>query len=625
MKEILIYALGVVVCSGVFTAFYRTVMHQRTGFRTARAFLVGSMVVAAVIPAFDIPVWRSEPVVLPAFDITALSSPTVAGGAEVTIQKIEVLPLILLCLYVLGIATLITLMIVQAAKIHRTKRRAEVYATPGYQVAVSAEVESPFSFLQTVYVTQGTPPSEMQQIVLHEASHIRHRHSVEKIFMETLKTLLWFNPFAWITARLLNEVQEFEADRDVLLGGCTVEEYLPVIFRQVFGYAPEISTALNHSLTKKRFEMMTKKFKQTRHSWLRTVGAVPLVAAMMMLFGFTHHAPEVVTQKPETTDTTTVTVVGYGTKRKPETTTVTVGGDGVKGFTIRSRNGESDKEVTDYSNIIIWLVNENKEITAEEMRAIDPYTIESISVLREAAMKPYLDKTGKESADGVISIALKSDDSQASVTIQNSVKFKDFVTISRKGGEPDVTHKLDDKLFYWLVNENKEISADEMNAIDINSVEELSVLKEESAYPAEIRRAMGDRKFDGAVLIELKAIEVVAVTMRLAEDVPMYVAEEMPTFEGGDLNNFRNWVYGKIIYPKAAMEKKIQGKVTLKFVIERDGSVSNIEILSSPDQLLSDEAIRVMKLSPKWTPGKQEGKPARVYYILPVDFALSGK
>jgi protein TonB len=117
-------------------------------------------------------------------------------------------------------------------------------------------------------------------------------------------------------------------------------------------------------------------------------------------------------------------------------------------------------------------------------------------------------------------------------------------------------------------------------------------------------------------------IEVPTVVEEEVEDIPVYIAEEMPKFEGGDLNTFRTWVMKRLVYPRIAQENNIQGKVTLKFVIERDGSLTNIEELTSPDRSLTEEAIRVLKQSPKWTPGKQRNKPVRVYYILPVDFIL---
>ncbi len=114
----------------------------------------------------------------------------------------------------------------------------------------------------------------------------------------------------------------------------------------------------------------------------------------------------------------------------------------------------------------------------------------------------------------------------------------------------------------------------------------------------------------------------VAVEEEVVEDIPILIAEEMPTFQGGDQMVFRNWVTEKIEYPRIASENNIQGTVTTKFVIERDGSLTSIEIMSSPDRSLSDEATRVLKLSPKWTPGKQRNRPVRVQFVLPVQFTL---
>lgn len=117
-------------------------------------------------------------------------------------------------------------------------------------------------------------------------------------------------------------------------------------------------------------------------------------------------------------------------------------------------------------------------------------------------------------------------------------------------------------------------------------------------------------------------VEVPVVQEEEVEDIPVYVAEEMPSFQGGDLNAFRNWVQTRLVYPRTAQENNIQGKVVLKFVIERDGTLTNIEEIASPDRSLTEEAIRVLKTSPKWSPGKQRNKPVRVFYILPIDYVL---
>ena len=96
----------------------------------------------------------------------------------------------------------------------------------------------------------------------------------------------------------------------------------------------------------------------------------------------------------------------------------------------------------------------------------------------------------------------------------------------------------------------------------------------------------------------------------------------MPTFQGGDLNTFRNWVQSNVRFPQIALENGIQGTVVLSFVIEKDGSLTNIQVMQSPDRALADEAVRVLQSSPKWTPGKQRNSPVRVRYTLPVEFRI---
>lgn len=108
----------------------------------------------------------------------------------------------------------------------------------------------------------------------------------------------------------------------------------------------------------------------------------------------------------------------------------------------------------------------------------------------------------------------------------------------------------------------------------------------------------------------------------IVDDQPFLKAEKMPSFQGGDLTTFRNWVQTRLKYPTIAAENGIQGQVILSFVIERSGELTNITVLRSPDNSLSQEAIRVLKQSPKWTPGMQRNKPVRIKYTLPVVFKI---
>ncbi len=98
--------------------------------------------------------------------------------------------------------------------------------------------------------------------------------------------------------------------------------------------------------------------------------------------------------------------------------------------------------------------------------------------------------------------------------------------------------------------------------------------------------------------------------------------EDMPQFEGGDINKFRTWVLQNLKYPPVAAENGISGKVYVQFVVNSKGKVVNAEVIRGVDPALNQEALRVVDSSPKWTPGKQRGKPVKVRFTCPISFVL---
>jgi len=99
------------------------------------------------------------------------------------------------------------------------------------------------------------------------------------------------------------------------------------------------------------------------------------------------------------------------------------------------------------------------------------------------------------------------------------------------------------------------------------------------------------------------------------------VLEKVPAYPGGD-DKLVEYLSKNIIYPKEAVAKKIQGRVICKFMVNEDGSITNIEVIRSVDPLLDAEAIRVIKTLPKFVPGTQHDKPVGVYFTLPITFSL---
>ena len=106
------------------------------------------------------------------------------------------------------------------------------------------------------------------------------------------------------------------------------------------------------------------------------------------------------------------------------------------------------------------------------------------------------------------------------------------------------------------------------------------------------------------------------------EAIPFQLVEEKPSFNGGDANEFSKWVNSRLVYPESAKENGVQGRVTLQFTVNADGTVSNVKVLRGVDSSLDKEAVRVVSSSPKWKPGKQRDRAVKVTYTFPVIFQL---
>ncbi len=117
-------------------------------------------------------------------------------------------------------------------------------------------------------------------------------------------------------------------------------------------------------------------------------------------------------------------------------------------------------------------------------------------------------------------------------------------------------------------------------------------------------------------------IEAVEEEVVEEEAIPFQLVEEKPSFMGGDANAFSKWVNQRLVYPESAKENGVQGRVTLQFTVEKDGSVTKIKVLRGVDPSLDKEAMRVVAMSPKWKPGKQRDRAVPVTYTFPVIFQL---
>lgn len=693
MKALALYALEVLACSGVLLAAYAILLERRVRFGWCRVYLLLSTLLAAVIPLLRIPVWPgpvievAPAVAVPAADWTA----EVVGEATPTLTPETVC----LAVYLLGAALIAGVMLWQAVRIRRLRRGAEITRTDRFTLVRTPQRIASFSFFRSIYVWDQTPVREMKAIVAHEASHIAHRHSAERIAMECMKAALWWNPFVWITARRLTEAEEFEADSDVLAGGYDIEDYMKTIFRQLFGYSPEIANGLRDSLTKKRFKMMTTK-TPGRYALLRLAGTLPALIGLLCAFSFTTRAAEFRT--PETVeapaDTATKNVrIKVSKDGRPLSGAIILVAGSTKG-TVTDAEGNASIDAQPGATLVISYVGcETEKIRLSDQPGAEGHILAlkaETNDLAPVSVPPGGQKaSAAEAGQGgdhrkidiqIQLIEIKKDNIDTSrpatgATIKVVGSTKGVVANDTGLARIDVAEGSVLEILYpgyqrtWLttntesyyrialvpedaqtnhpkmrIRSEKGMQAEPLYIVDgveqadidnlnANEVLSMSVLKDQVSTAL-----YGPRGKNGVIIIttrrsakpvtEEATFDPATGAIKTADagrDEPFFIAEAMPLFQGGDLNAFRSWTQRQILYPAEAMKQGIEGRVVVTFVVEADGSVDDIRILQSPDQLLTDEARRVIASSPagSWTPGQQRGKNVAVKYTLPVDFRLT--
>ena len=164
-----------------------------------------------------------------------------------------------------------------------------------------------------------------------------------------------------------------------------------------------------------------------------------------------------------------------------------------------------------------------------------------------------------------------------------------------------------------------EIYEGDINSIDPGSIKTVEVMKK----PDLLVEKYGEKAKNGVIFISTKASETKAKSKSVDSSGKQvyFIVEEMPEFPGGELA-LREFIAKTVKYPDYAVEKGIQGKVYVNFVVEKDGSVGQVKIARGVDPSLDAEALRVTNELPKWKPGKQKGEAVAVSYTIPVNFVL---
>ncbi len=164
---------------------------------------------------------------------------------------------------------------------------------------------------------------------------------------------------------------------------------------------------------------------------------------------------------------------------------------------------------------------------------------------------------------------------------------------------------------------------------EIAIVDDDQVTKEDEVKTQEdltqTETAFGAKDFDQGtddVTVVREVRDEVVVEEKKPEPEKIFTAvEESPKFPGGDAELYK-WLSDHIRYPEMAAQNNIQGRVTVQFVVEKDGSIGEVKVVRGKDPDLDKEAVRVVKALPKFIPGKMNGQSVRVWYTLPIMFKL---
>ncbi|WP_175630380.1 M56 family metallopeptidase [Bacteroides acidifaciens] len=515
MGAFFIYILKSSVCLVLFYLLFRLLLSKETFHRFNRVALLGVLFLSLLIPFIEVTtnhqvevqqtVLTIEQLLMMAeMESTAVDAAGVAVNETASFSWIE----IVLFVYLAGIILLacrnLYSLFCLFRLIHSGKREK---LENGITLVVHEQEIAPFSWMKYIVISQKDQKENGREILIHEAAHIRHRHSIDLLLADICIFFQWFNPGAWLLKQELQNIHEYEADETVINEGVNAKEYQLLLIKKAVGTRLySMANSFNHSKLKKRITMMLKE-KSNPWARLKYLYVLPLAAIAVTAFARpevsekveeisavkVNDLAETVETKTEendvkapvdTTKTDVVVVAGYRKEEK----------DSLFRF---KRNGMSVSMTKTSPKETPLIIINGKESDMTVVNALDPKRIKSISVAdAKDAMKNY----GERGKGGVMDIQLYSEE-----------KFQSTKVVLK----PDVSKKLDalnGNTKNWGVHfrsanggdplviiDGKEVlGEDPLSKISPDRIRSISVLKDKSA-----QAIYGDKGKSGVILIDM--------------------------------------------------------------------------------------------------------------------------
>ncbi len=469
ITDILIYLLKANCAIVLFALIYRFSSSGDTRLSARRLFLLLSVVVAFTFQFIPSPVVMEQSALISFIDID-YSELEGVGGAEVVAQ--ESISIVTILLYLWGVVSVVLAMrlIYAISRVVAIRLNSSMEYSSEGRYYVNSGGSDAFSCFGWIFIPESQP---IQSAILkHEEAHRRGLHSFDLMVAELLVIVMWFNPAAWYLRSQIKANLEYIADRAVLEGGFDRKEYQYGLLSQCEVEQKNIvATYFNSQKLKNRIKMMNKR-KSSPQWWVK-YGALPLV--VLALSCANKPAPEVVVEGYKTENAMNVpdNVECYldGEKVSQAELDKIPAKDILNVDVQKNDDGTSQINVTTIGDRL--LIVDGKEVSKEEFDRVKlDGTVTNIEVLKG---KIAIDKYGQSASQGAILI---------------------------KTGEPQIEVKgskgaISDANPLYIVD-GKEVSKEEFSKIDVNSIAEVSVLKDASATAK-----YGDRASDGVVVVTL--------------------------------------------------------------------------------------------------------------------------
>lgn len=279
MNSWLSFLLLSTLCLTVFLLFYYMFLRKDTYYTGNRFYLLFTGLVSLLIPFFK----NLLPLNGYSKQISIVLSPVLITGDGQTVTQGLSLSDYLLIVYFSAAALLLVNFLWKIIRLLIIIINSESVEKSGVKIVLLESCDSPYSFLNRVFMTNEQMNSEQfQKIIAHEKNHINRFHTADLIFTELIKILNWFNPLAWILKKEIEAQHEFEADSSLLSSGVNANEYKNVLIAYSFGAGSEIVTNNFNSLLTRRFEMLSRK-KSGSFGKVKFLFTLPLLLALLIL------------------------------------------------------------------------------------------------------------------------------------------------------------------------------------------------------------------------------------------------------------------------------------------------------------------------------------------------------